>query len=272
MDKIGIIAGKGQLPLLVGKSLIKNKYPICFFYIDNHENINNYKKYESQKIELKSFSKILTSLKKHNINKIIMVGNITRPSIKDIEFDLSTLSIIKNYLLESKGDDKLLKSISDLFTKNGFPLFDWKNICTDLFSSKNYLTKKKPSKLAINNKNKGLAIFNIIGKSDIGQSIIVQNHLILGIECSEGTDELIKRCNNYKKKGDKGILLKLSKYKQHSILDLPTVGMDTLINLKNCNYEGLFIEKNSTIIINKNEMIQFCDENDLFLSTVEKID
>ena len=60
---------------------------------------------------------------------------------------------------------------------------------------------------------------------DIGQSLIIQNQLILGLECIEGTDELIKRCNNYKKKGDKGILLKLSKYFQHTQLDLPTIGL-----------------------------------------------
>ena len=272
MDKIGIIAGKGLLPLLIGKSLIKNKYQICFFYIDNYENNNSYLDYENEKIELKSFSKIITSLKNHNINKIVMAGKIIRPSVKDIEFDFNTLSLIKDYLLESKGDDNLLKSISNLFAKKGFPLFNWRNICVDLFSSKDYLTKKRPSKLAISNKNKGLAIFKIIGKSDVGQSIIVQNHLILGIECSEGTDELIIRCNNYKKKGDKGILLKLSKYNQSSILDLPTIGINTLNNLNKYNYEGIFIEKNSTIIIDKDKIIKFCDENDLFLSTVDKID
>ena len=38
---------------------------------------------------------------------------------------------------------------------------------------------------------KGSKIFKIIGKADIGQSLIVQNELILGVECIEGTDELL---------------------------------------------------------------------------------
>ena len=41
---------------------------------------------------------------------------------------------------------------------------------------------------------KGLKIFEIIGKADIGQSLIIQNELVLGVECIEGTDQLIKRC------------------------------------------------------------------------------
>ena len=66
---------------------------------------------------------------------------------------------------------------------------------------------------------KGLEIFKLLGKADLGQSIVVQNQLILGVECIEGTDELINRCSKYKRKEDRGILLKLSKYNQHHYLD-----------------------------------------------------
>lgn len=201
-----------------------------------------------------------------------MAGNINRPSIKDIKFDIKTIGLIKDYLLEEKGDDSLLKLISNFFLKNGFPLFDWKNICKDLFSSDDLLTIKKPSKDALKNKTKGLELFNIIGKADIGQSLIIQNQLILGFECVEGTDNLIKRCHKYKKTGDKGILIKLSKYNQHSELDVPTIGLKTIKNLLVYNYEGLFIEKNKCIIIEKEKIINFCNINNLFLSTVDKID
>ena len=121
------------------------------------------------------------------------------------------------------------------------------------------------------NLKKGLDIFNIIGKADIGQSLIVQNEIILGIESAEGTDELIKRCSNYKKSGDLGILLKLSKYNQHNELDLPTIGLKTLVNVKNNNYEGVFVEKNKCVIINKEQVIDYCNQHNLFISSVTKI-
>ena len=63
------------------------------------------------------------------------------------------------------------------------------------------------------------------------------------MEASEGTDELIKRCYNYKKKGDKGILLKLSKYNQDTRFDVPVIGLKTLKLLKKYDYEGVFVEK-----------------------------
>ena len=178
----------------------------------------------------------------------------------------------KDYFLESKGDDQLLKTISNFFSKKGFPILDWKSNCNNLFSEIDCLTIKKPSKPSHKNKNKGLEVFKIIGRGDIGQSLIIQNQLILGVESIEGTDELLKRCYNYKKIGDKGILLKLSKYKQHDNLDLPAIGLNTIKNLKKYNYDGLFIEKNNCIIIEKDKVINFCNQNNLFLATVQKID
>ena len=272
MNKIGIISGGGPLPLLIGKNLINKKHKVCFLFIKNFTNPKIYENFENVQIELTSFSKILDALKKKKIEKIILIGKIKRPSIKDIKFDFKTFSLIKDFFLESKGDDQLLKHISNLFKKEGFSLFDWKSTCSELFANEDHLTLKKPSTEAIENKNKGLDVFKIIGRADIGQSIIIQNQIILGIECIEGTDELISRTNNYKKEGDRGILLKLSKYHQHTELDLPTIGLMTIKKLKDLNYEGLFIEKNNCIIIDKEQVINFCNQNNLFLSTVEKID
>mgnify|MGYP006145500481 CR=1 FL=1 len=272
MNKIGIISGNGDLPLCIGKNLIKKKYNVQFFCIKNFANTNKYKDFENIEIELTSFSKILKLLTENKINEIIMAGGISRPSINDITFDFNTLGLIKDYFLESKGDDQLLQTISNFFLKKGFPLFDWKKKCTDLFASEDNLSNIKPSKYALKNMYKGLDTFKTVGMADIGQSIIVQNQLILGVESIEGTDELMRRCKAYKKDGDKGILLKLSKYQQDIKLDLPTIGLETFKILFNCNYEGAFIEKDKCVIIEREKVVEFCNENKLFLSTVNKID
>ena len=272
MTKIGIIAGSGQLPLLIGKSLLKRNYQVFFLCVVNHANLDLYDDYDSENISLLSFGKIIKKLNYNKIDKIIMAGSINRPSISDIEFDVSTLSLIKKYYLESKGDDGLLTIISNFFLEKGFPLFNWKNECKDLFSSKDCLTNHKPTKHAILNKEKGLLVFNKIEKTDIGQSLIIQNQIILGIEASEGTDELITRCFKYKKKGDKGILLKLTKYNQHSFLDIPTIGLHTLKLIKNYDYEGVFFEKNKCIILESEKLIDFSNHNNIFISGINKND
>ena len=270
MSKLAIISGGGDLPLIVGKNLINKKYDILFLGIKDFVQNKLYRNYNYKEITLTSLKKIVDCLLENRIDQIIMLGNINRPSAKDIQFDLDTLKFIGKYLLESKGDNKLLSAISDFFLKKGFPLFDWRLNCPELFVNENHITIFKPSKNALKNKDKGLKIFKIIGKADLSQTVILQNQMILGIEAAEGTDELISRCYKYKKNGDKGIVLKLSKYNQNNLLDIPTIGMQTLINIKKYNYEGIFLEKNKCLLIDKEKVINYCNNNKLFISTVLK--
>ncbi len=272
MTNVGIIAGRGKLPQIIGKILIKKNYRVNFFCIKGFADLILYKNFNNIEIDIHSFSEIINKLKKNNVDQIILAGGISRPSIKDVKFDLKTISLIKDYFLESKGDDKLLKSILNIFKKSGFPLFDWTSECKELFAFEKNLTKKEPSIKAIKNKNKGLNIFKLVGEADIGQSLIIQNELVLGIECIEGTDELIKRTSEYKKEGDQGVLIKLSKYNQHNKVDLPTIGLKTVKLLFENEYEGVFVEKNKCLILEKEKVIDFCNKNKLFISTLDKIE
>ena len=142
MIRIGIIAGGGELPLLVGKTLIKKNFNVTFFVIKEFFNENFYSNYETVKISLNSLKEILNHFNKCKIEKIIMIGKVNRPSLKDIKFDIDTVKFIKDYFLENKGDNNLLISIQNYFAKKGFPIFDWSFYCEDLFANKKNLTKK----------------------------------------------------------------------------------------------------------------------------------
>ena len=61
-------------------------------------------------------------------------------------------------------------------------------------------TKIKDELHKSQNLNKALSVFKTYGKLDLGQSLVVQNQIVLGLEAAEGTDNLILRCKNLKKK------------------------------------------------------------------------
>ena len=272
MINIGILAGSGPLPILIGKNLLKKKYKVTFFLLNKLFSEKNYKNLDVEKIKIISIKKIINKLKANKIDKIIMAGNITRPSLADFSFDLETMNLVKKLFLEKKGDDLLLNTIQKYFEKKGYPIFNWISHCPELFSNENNLTKKKPSKIALKNLEKAKNVFKIYGKADIGQSLIAQNQLILGLEAVEGTHNLIKRCFKYKKKGDKGILVKFNKYSQSSILDIPTIGLETIKLLNKYDYEGVFLEKNKCIILNKEKIKNYANQKNIFISSVNKIE
>ena len=272
MNNIGIIAGGGNLPIAIGSNLIKKNFKVFFFVIEEFYNSINYKGFNVTIINLKSAKKIIHSLQAKNIDSIIMAGNIKRPSITDLNFDFQTFKLAKDLLLNKTGDNSLLVSIKKYFIDNGFDYFDWKKHCPELFANNDNLTQLKPTRKARENLKKALSIFKSFGEIDVGQSIIIQNQIVLGLEAVEGTDSLMIRCKDYKKSGDKGILVKFSKYNQSNLLDIPTIGAKTVKLLKDCDYEGVYLEKDSCLIIDKKKTLDLANQYKIFISTCNKIE
>ena len=269
MNKVGLISGDGNLPLYIGESLEKKNFDITFLLLNSIKNKNNYKNKKSIDIDIISIKKIINHLRINNIKKIIFAGSIRRPSIRDLGFDIETIKLAKKLLLEKKGDDNLLISIKNYLEEKGFSFLNWTKYCPELFSVEDNLSYIKPSKAAFKNIEKAKFIYHKFKKIDVGQSIIVQNELVLGLEAIEGTDMLIERCSKYKRKGDKGILLKFTKKNQSKLIDIPLIGLETLKKINKFDYEGIFLEKNKCLVIDKEKIIDFANKNKIFISTVD---
>lgn len=65
-------------------------------------------------------------------------------------------------------------------------------VVPDLLAHEGVLTKKKPDKADEEDIRRGVEVASALGKLDVGQSVIVQQGLVLGAEGIEGTDRLIK--------------------------------------------------------------------------------
>tara|TARA_B100001057_G_scaffold157235_1_gene157782 strand:- start:1892 stop:2704 length:813 start_codon:yes stop_codon:yes gene_type:complete len=268
MTKIGIIAGDGNLPLYIGKSLLNKNYDITFLSLNNKNN-KFYANHNIVDIDILSIKKIFKVLDSNNIKYIIFAGSIKRPGIKDLGFDIPTFVLAKNLLLEKKGDNNLLISLKNYFETKGYIFFNWTKYCKELFANEINLTNIKPSKKAILNLKKAKSIYQIYKKLDVGQAMIIQNQLVLGLEAIEGTDMLLKRCEEYKRKDDNGVLFKFAKQNQSNLIDIPLIGLDTIKNLKKYDYEGVYLQKNKCLILDKEKIIHYANQNNLFISSVE---
>ncbi len=266
MNKVGLISGDGNLPLYIGKTLSNKNFDVTYLLLNSVGNKNIYKKEKHIEIDILSIKKIINILLKNDLQKIIFAGSIRRPSIYDLGFDLETIKLAKNLLLEKKGDNNLLIAIKKYLEKNGFKFLNWTKYCSEIFSTEKNLNSIFPSKIANQNFIKAKSIYKQFKKLDVGQSIIIQNQLVLGLEAIEGTDKLIERCASYKRKGDKGILVKFTKKNQSNIIDIPLIGLDTIKNIKKYDYEGIFLEKDKCLIINKEQIIDYANKNKIFIS------
>ena len=107
-----------------------------------------------------------------------------------------------------------------------------------------------------------------LGRLDIGQAVIVQQGLVLGVEGIEGTDELIRRCGDYRRKGDGGVLVKLRKPQQDMRIDLPTIGARTVERAHESGLRGIAVHTGNGLIVDEAEVIRLADKYGLFVMGV----
>jgi len=111
----------------------------------------------------------------------------------------------------------------------------------------------------------GLLVVRAIGALDIGQAVVVQQGLVLGVEAIEGTDELVRRCGALRREGPGGVLIKMEKPGQERRTDRPTIGPRTVVMAAEAGLSGIAIEADATIVLDREEVIRGADRAGLFV-------
>lgn len=272
MDKFIILAGNGLLPINIIKELKKKGINFFILIISDSGWDKELEKYNFKVIKLGKVISELYLLKNNGFHNIIFAGSINRPNISNIKPDLRSIKFIPKLIkvFLKGGDNYLLKFIINELEKMNFKVYDIKTLAPNLFLGNGNFTNFKPSKINNYDIKRGKTILNELSKYDIGQSIIVQQGTVVGIESIEGTDELIKRCSKYiKRKGEKATLIKLFKKKQEMKADLPTIGLKTL-QLCNKNFMGgIVFSANKTLFIDNKKIIENMKKNRMFLLGID---
>jgi len=265
---IGVIAGGGNAPKVIIDSLRSQKIKYFVIAINGNADPSNLQGSDHEFVEIGEFKKVLNILKKHSISHVSFIGSIKRPSLSSIKLDSESALFMTKFGLGkfTGGDNNLLTSILSFFEKKGYKILGPENLSPELITPKGVLGKIKPSgkdKLDI---EIGVHSLNTLGQLDIGQSIIVENSYVLGVEAAEGTNNLIKRCKDLKReKKQSGVLVKLKKHKQDPRIDLPSIGINTVKEIKRSGLNGIAIGSNNSFIIDIKNVIKEADKNNIFL-------
>lgn len=266
---LALIAGSGNLPLEIIRSCQKNNTYLIVIGFESQTHLNEMNVPYAQ-FSLGSIGKILAHFKKHNIKQIVFAGNIKRPSLKELQVDWIGAKWLQKLSLKAmKGDDALLSGILDLLQKEGFEILKPSDFLDNLILPAGTLTKISPTPDDYLDIDRGVQILKTLSPLDIGQSIIVQQGLVLGIEAIEGTKTLIQRCALLKREGSGGVLVKMAKTGQNKKIDLPTIGPETIEDLKKAGFVGIAAEANATQVIDYEQTIKLADEMGLFIVEIK---
>ena len=71
--------------------------------------------------------------------------------------------------------------------------------------------------------------------------------------------------SRYKKFKNCGVIVKFPKKKQDLRIDLPTIGLDTLIQSKNAGLKGVVVKNKQHVFLDKKKCIEYANKNKMFI-------
>ena len=268
--KLGIIAGGGILPQTIINHCQKNNRDFFVLAIENNADKEIFTPDIPHKwIRIGQAGTGFKVMKEQKVDEVVMIGTIHRPTLSDLVPDLRTAAFFAKIGLKSIGDDGILRALVKEIESENMRVVGIHEVLPDLLVKSGVLTKRKPDKQALADIERGAEVAYELGRLDVGQSVIVQQGLVLGVEGIEGTDKLIERCGTYQRKGVGGVLVKLRKPQQDMRIDLPTIGTKTIENLHNAGMRGLAIHAGNALIVNEAEVVSLADKYDMFICGIE---
>jgi UDP-2,3-diacylglucosamine hydrolase len=267
--KLALIAGSGDLPrYIIQQCQIaqRNLVVVAFHGQTDPELVQNIDHFWTN---LGAVGHTLSELKKRNVQEIVIAGGIKRPSWSELNLDWAGTKFLMRAGVKSLGDDGLLSAVITLLEEHGFHLITPDQFIQNLMARPGVISEITPEEEDIQDIRYGIQILKALGPLDVGQAVVIQRNIVLGIEAIEGTAQLLERCKYLKRTGPGGVLVKIAKPNQSLKVDLPTIGPETINQAFEAGLKGIAIEADKTQVLNLEQTIHLVNELCLFLIGVK---
>jgi UDP-2,3-diacylglucosamine hydrolase len=268
--KLGIVAGDGVLPRRLIESCRARGRDFFVLALKGAAEPETVHGVPHAWCRLGAAAEGLSLLRRNNVTELVLAGGVRRPSLISLRPDWRATKLFARVGYRAIGDDALLSAVVDELEKEGFRVLGADQLLETELVGEGPIGKVLPDALAEADISHGLYIARSIGALDIGQAVVVQQGLVLGVEAIEGTDELLRRCRGLRRAGPGGVLVKVGKPGQEPRADLPTIGPRSVTLAVEARLRGIAIEAETTIVLDRGEVIRNADNAGLFVVGVRR--
>ena len=263
---IGLIFGETNFPIEILKKIKKRK--LKYLIIDLTKNKRFRIDKNSHPVSIGQIGKTIEILKKNKCRKVLFAGKVIKPNFSKLRLDLKGIyyipRIIKNLKL---GDAAILKEIIKILKQERIRTLSSLSFNSELTLKKGTYSKVKPNKEDNKDIKKAISTLNRLGRYTFSQGTVVRNNKVVVIEGKGGTKRMLEKIRS-KKQINKGVLVKFPKKKQDLRIDLPTVGLKTLIQCKSAGLKGIVLKSKQNIFLERKKCISFANRNGMFLVVI----
>jgi hypothetical protein len=263
---VGLIAGAGRLPFMVAEGVRRAGRHLAV--VGLRGSVDLALQQLSDRFSLAGPTRIQTIirlLRRWSVRQAVMIGRVAKDNMyrpgRLIHFlpDVRTARMWYVKLRKDKRDSQVLKAVADELAQDGIELISSVEYCQEHLAHEGVMTRVAPSPEALADAEFGWQIARQSADLDIGQAVAVKERDIIAVEAIEGTDRMIQRAGRLCRVGG-WVLVKVARPRQDMRFDVPTVGPDTIVRLKQCGGACLVVEADRTIIVDKPDTLRLAEE------------
>jgi len=263
---LGIIAGSGALPRRLVENCRAAGRPVFVLALQGEADEATVADVPHAWCRIGAAAKALDLLRANSVKDLVLAGGVRRPSLSALLPDWRAAKFFARVGYRALGDDGLLSAIVKELEREGFLVVGADDILgADDLMPLGLLGRHRPDDEAKADIEHGMRVAHALGAVDIGQAVIVQQGLVLGVEAAEGTDELLRRCAALRRDGPGGVLVKMAKPGQERRADRPTIGPRTVALAAASGLRGIAAEAGMALVIDRAELVRVADQAGFFL-------
>jgi len=262
---LGLIAGDGRLPLLAARGARRAGRRVVVLGIRGFASprlagLAD----EFLWVGLTRVGAWLRALRRRGIRQAVLVGGVRkREMYSPWRFwrhlpDLRTARIWYGKVRRDRRDNAVLLALAEELASEGVELMSSVEYCKEHLAVEGLMTRTPVPAAAGGDLDFGWRIARASADLDIGQSVAVHDGDIIAVEAIEGTDEMILRAGRLCPRAG-WTLVKVARPRQDMRFDVPTVGPETLRNLKAAGCACLLLEAGRTLIVDKPVTLELAD-------------
>jgi len=263
--RLGIIAGRGRLPRRIAEQCQSDGRYCFILALKDQCDPETVIGFDHVWLRMGAAGEAMARFYAEEITHLVMAGGVVRPSLASLRSDWRALKFWTRIGRRALGDDALLKAVIAELEADGFQLLSVPDVLDDSLAESGQWGRYAPDEQALADIRGGVQICRNLGRLDIGQSVVMQQGITLGVEAIEGTDSLIARCGTLKRPGPGAVLVKLKKPQQEKRADLPTIGDRTVKAAAAAGFCGIAVEAGGTLVLEKETLIDLADQHGLFV-------
>lgn len=268
--KLGILAGGGALPVHLVDTCIRSRRPFFVVAFEGHADPGLVAPRVDRQpvphawVRLGAAGRTIRLLRRAGATDLVMAGRIRRPRLVQVWPDFWALRFLIRHRGLKPGDDALLRAIIEDLDDEGFAVVAVDSLLPDLLAPAGVLGAVQPDAAAESDLRAGIAAALALGARDIGQAAVVRDGQVIGREGSAGTDALLAACAA-PPAGRAGVLVKMAKPGQERRVDLPTIGVHTVVAAERAGLAGIAVEAGAALIVEREAVIAAADTAGLFV-------